>query len=204
MVPFIGMIQTFGFTFAPQGWTFCHGSLLSISQFSALFALLGIAYGGDGRTTFRLPNLVSRAPLGYAPGSPPPGLLGYSLGQLDGSQTWTLNIPELPTHNHVASFTPSGGGTSVKVEASTSIADEKVADTGDYLASGHPATGIPRYIDAAAAGTTVPLGGVIGGESGTGSVILQSAGDSMQVSVQDPALALNFSIALTGIFPSRN
>src|SRR5215510_2856694 len=86
--PFVGEITIFAFNFAPKGWAFCQGQLLPIAQNTALFSLLGTTYGGDGRTTFALPDLRGRVPVGFGQG---PGLSNYSLGQKSGAETITLN-----------------------------------------------------------------------------------------------------------------
>src|SRR5271170_1285296 len=112
MQPFLGQILMTGFNFAPQGWALCNGQLLSIAQNTALFTLLGTTYGGDGQTTFGLPNLQSRVPLHFGQGS---GLSPYALGATGGVEGVTLQTTQIPSHTH--SFTPqattaSGGATS--------------------------------------------------------------------------------------------
>jgi microcystin-dependent protein len=97
MEPFLGQIQLFGFGWAPTGWALCNGQLLSISQNTALFSLLGTTYGGDGRVTFGLPDLRGRVPLGFGQG---PGLSNYDLGELAGNESVTLVTQEIPSHNH--------------------------------------------------------------------------------------------------------
>src|SRR5262245_56936320 len=100
--PYLGQIQPFGFNFPPRGWAFCNGVLLSIAQNTALFSLLGTTYGGNGQTTFALPNLQSRVPMhaGQAPG----GSI-YSQGEQAGSEQVTLLITEMPAHTHSFSGT---------------------------------------------------------------------------------------------------
>lgn len=95
--PFIGQIQSFGFNFAPRGWAMCNGQLLSISQNTALFALLGTTYGGNGQTTFALPDLRSRFPTHMGQG---PGLSSKDLGEASGSETVTLTTQQIPAHAH--------------------------------------------------------------------------------------------------------
>ncbi len=95
--PFVGEIRLFAGDFAPRGWAFCQGQLLPISQNTALFSLLGTTYGGDGRTTFALPDLRGRVPVGFGQG---PGLSNYSLGQKSGAETVTLNPSQIPSHLH--------------------------------------------------------------------------------------------------------
>ena len=97
MDPFLGQIQAFGFNFAPRGWAFCQGQLLAISQYSALFSLLGTTFGGDGRTTFGLPDLRSRSIVGMGQG---PGQDNISWGERGGSYHHTLTAAQMPQHNH--------------------------------------------------------------------------------------------------------
>ena len=101
MDPFIGQIIMFAGNFAPQGWALCDGQLLPISQNSALFAILGTTYGGDGRVSFALPDLRGRVPVHPGQG---PGLSPYALGQKAGAENVTLNITQIPGHTHA--FTP--------------------------------------------------------------------------------------------------
>lgn len=97
MEVFLGTIMLFGFNFTPRGWAICQGQLLSIAQNSALFSLLGTQYGGDGRTTFALPDLRGRVPLGFGQG---PGLSDYPIGQLGGTEQVTLTSGQMPPHSH--------------------------------------------------------------------------------------------------------
>lgn len=95
--PFIAEIRIFPFNFAPKGWAFCDGQILPISQNTALFSLLGTTYGGDGESTFALPNLQGRTPVGHGQG---PGLSVRDLGERGGTETVTLLNSEIPTHTH--------------------------------------------------------------------------------------------------------
>ena len=108
MEPFIGQIQAFGFNFAPRGWARCEGQLLAISQYSALFSLLGTTYGGDGRTTFGLPDLRGRSIV--SPGNGP-GLSSISWGERGGAEQVTLSQNQMPSHTHgVAVSVNTGNG----------------------------------------------------------------------------------------------
>jgi microcystin-dependent protein len=98
--PFVGQIMMVGFNFAPQGWAFCDGQLLSIAENDVLFQLIGTTYGGDGQTTFGLPDLRGRVPVGIGQG---PGLSPYVIGQLFGSEAVPLTVNQLPPHQHVYS-----------------------------------------------------------------------------------------------------
>jgi microcystin-dependent protein len=106
MEPFIGQITMFGFNFAPRGWAFCNGQIMSISENSALFSLLGTTYGGDGRTTFALPDLRGRIAMQFGSG---PGLTSHSIGQKGGVENPTLSVNQMPSHTHEATNTISIG-----------------------------------------------------------------------------------------------
>ena len=107
--PYIGEIRMFGGSFAPAGWAFCNGQLLPISENEALFILLGTTYGGDGETTFALPNLQSRIPLHMGQG---PGLSSYTIGEQGGAEEVTLTVNQTPTHTHTPLASNTGGSDS--------------------------------------------------------------------------------------------
>ncbi|MEY2927140.1 MAG: hypothetical protein RL367_1617, partial [Pseudomonadota bacterium] len=106
--PFIGTIIQVGFNFAPRNWIQCNGQLLSIAQNTALFSLLGTTYGGNGTTTFAIPNLQGRTPIHVGQG---PGLSQYVLGQLSGTETTTVLSTNLPTHTHTATMAGQNAAT---------------------------------------------------------------------------------------------
>ncbi|MDQ1357508.1 MAG: hypothetical protein QOE07_1185 [Acidimicrobiaceae bacterium] len=121
--PFLGEIRTFGFNFAPRGWAFCAGQLLAISQNTALFSLLGTTYGGNGQTTFALPDLRGRVGISVGQG---PGLENYDLGEVNGAESVTLTPGQMPTHAHnvvanggAASATRPGGAVPAQTAASS-------------------------------------------------------------------------------------
>jgi len=109
MDPFVAEIRIFPFNFAPRGWAFCNGQLLSISQNTALFSLLGTTYGGDGVTNFALPNIQGRVPVHPGQG---PGLRAHSLGEFAGEDTVVLGIPQMSSHRHTLLATTITGGNS--------------------------------------------------------------------------------------------
>lgn len=125
--PYIGDIMMFGGNFAPSGWAFCNGQLLPISQNQALFSLLGTMYGGDGMTTFGLPDLRGRLPVGVGQG---PGLSNYTEGEPGGTESVTLTTSSLPAHNHPRSAyndkgdqsSPANGTTAAIVDSSNGLA----------------------------------------------------------------------------------
>jgi microcystin-dependent protein len=172
--PFVAEIRAFGFNFPPTGWASCDGQILPISQNTALFSLLGTTYGGDGRTTFGLPNLQARAPLGFGQG---PGLTGRSLGEQGGAATVTLISPQLPGHSHVARARGATGGVA-SPEGSVFGAAQARAESAGYHTGG-PAQAMA---DAAIA----PVGG------------------SQPHNNMPPYLGLNFCIAMLGMFPPRS
>lgn len=200
--PFLGEIRIFTGNFAPINWAFCDGSLVAISTNVALFSILGTTYGGNGVSTFALPDLRGRVPIHRGQG---PGLSPYSLGDNAGQETVTLTLSNMPSHTHVATFTPAtGGSAATTVAASSGLADE-VSPIGNIPAVpnfGH--TQYPSYT--APANSTGNLGGVASSSSGSGggTIAISPSGGSQPFALQQPYLVLNFIIALQGIFPSRS
>lgn len=175
---YLGQITMFGFGFAPKGWALCNGQTMSISQNAALFALLGTSYGGNGQTTFQLPNLQAAVPISEGQGA---GLSSYVLGQNGGTPNVTLLQNQLPSHGHTfnASKTNAVSATlSGNIPATTTVG----SPPGFYANQGTPPL---IFVNLAA------------GACGT-------AGGSQPHSNLMPSLTINFCIALTGIFPSRN
>lgn len=194
--PFIGQIQTFGFSFAPRNYALAQGQILSIAQNTALFSLLGTTYGGNGQTTFAIPDLRGRVAVGQGQG---PGLSANSLGQLSGTETTTLLTSNLPAHTHSLS------GVTGTLDAVDVKANQQSPTTGAYLGRGTDGAtapdSIPRiYVPAATgdAATKVPLAGV----NVAGNTAI--AGSGTAFSTMQPYLVLNQCVALQGIFPSRN
>jgi microcystin-dependent protein len=178
--PFIGEITLSAGNFAPKGWAFCQGQLLAIQQYSALFSILGTTYGGDGVTTFALPDLRGRAPLGFGQG---PGLSSYVLGQASGAQAVTLNVNQLPAHTHALMATAASGSVPSPAGAFNAANVDSQGGTATDFAAATPAP----VLAAMAAGS-----------------VGNSAGGSGPVAVVQPFLALEFIIALEGTYPSRN
>lgn len=210
MEPFIGQIMTVGFNFAPQGWAKCDGQLLAISSNEALFSLLGTTYGGDGRTTFGLPDLRGRVPMHKGRG---PGLRNYDLGQRDGRVNISLNLSQLPTHKHTATLT-SSSTTPITATATLNVKDG-LGDSNDagnnYLATGQAKNGKNTYPVSNGYSTTSTstmnseaVEVKIAGGSVAGSVSVENTGGSQPVSIMQPSLALNYIIALEGTFPPRD
>jgi microcystin-dependent protein len=174
--PYIGQIQPFGFNFNPQGWAFCNGATLPIQQNTALFSLLGTQYGGNGQTTFQLPNLAGRA--GCQQGSGP-GLTPRTIGETFGVNTVTLTQQEMPAHTH---------GINAYVQNDTSKRSGTPVSNGGLSLPG--ATTARPFIASAANTTFAP------------NMLQPNAGGGLPHQNQQPYLGLNFSIALQGVFPS--
>jgi microcystin-dependent protein len=175
--PFVGEIRIFGFSFAPRNWAFCDGQLLSISQNTALFSLLGTYYGGNGTTTFALPNFQGRTGVQQGTG---PGLSSYVIGEETGSETVTLTQGQLPLHNHV-----------VNAIIPVAVTQELHSPTpAAFLASSSPDF---VYSDAAPSPNTSLWSGAIA-----------VAGGNQPHDNTQPFLVLNFCICMAGVYPARN
>lgn len=163
--PFLAEVRIVGFNFAPRGWAFCDGQILPINQNQSLYSLLGTTYGGDGRTSFALPDMRGRTPIHVGE--------GHREGQMSGEETHTLSAAEMPNHDHVL--------------RASSLAGNQLTPQGNFLAK---STG-QNYAPPSDLGTmkTGTVANVGGGQ----------AHDNMQ-----PYIAVNFCIALQGLFPSRN
>ena len=187
MDPFIGEIVLFAGNFAPRSWALCDGQLLSINSHSALFSILGTTYGGDGRTTFALPDLRGRTPVHPGHG---PGLSDYDLGQKGGVERVALTVNQMPSHSHIAD------ASSIVAQLPASTASGGATEPGptDYPSSSG-GIGAPIY------GGTVNthINGAV-----SGSVTIHNNGGSQDHTNIQPFLGVNYIIALQGIFPSRN
>jgi microcystin-dependent protein len=170
--PYIGYIALVGFNFAPVGWALCNGQLLSIAANEALFQLLGTTFGGDGQTTFGLPDLRSRVPIHAGQSQ---GTSNYVLGQLSGSESVTLNSQQIPAHIHVAQAVGNSSGNS------TSPVNGVWARTSSEQLYSSNAPGASML-----------------------NPTFQPAGGSQPHENRMPVQALNYIIALEGIFPSQN
>jgi microcystin-dependent protein len=196
MEVFIGTILGFAFNYAPYGWAFCNGQIIGISQNQTLFALLGTTYGGNGTTTFALPDLRGRSPIHFGQGV---GLSPIVLGQVSGTETMTLLQTNLPAHAH----TLTGTGTVALNLSATTVTGGTITNETDggnnSFASGGSTPSI--YSEPGGSGTD-KIGGITGTGTLGGSTGL--TGGTVPFSIRNPYLAINFCIALNGIFPSRN
>lgn len=175
MEPYIGQIQCFAFNFAPKGWAFCNGQLLSIAQNQALFALITTTYGGDGITTFALPNLQGRAPIHFGQG---PGLSYYSLGEMTGTEQVTLLQSQMPSHTHPMMVSTTAGNTNSPAGQVLAVAVDGNETNVNSYGSQITGTASPQAIGA--------------------------SGSNSPVSIMQPVLVMNYCIATEGIYPSRS
>ncbi len=195
---FIGQIIHGGWNYAPRGFALCAGQQQSIAQNSALFALLGTSFGGNGTTTFNLPDLRGRAAVNTGQG---PGLSNYALGQQQGAETTTLTQNNLPQHTHPATFASTSSLNALTAKATQ---QEAGASAASMLArsvdtAANPVSAPAIYGPTATTGTTT-----VGGLNVAGTVTVGPAGGSLPLSLIQPVLAVTVVIALQGIFPSRN
>lgn len=178
--PFVGEIRLCGFNFAPVGWAFCNGQLLSIAEFEVLFTLIGTTYGGDGQTTFALPNLQSRVPIHQGQG---PGLSPYVIGQASGTEAVTLLTQNLPPHTHTMNASTAFGTTGSPGNAVLGVTNSGTAQA--------PAAGNLDFTTGAPNATLA------------NSALSLAGGNQPHTNIQ-PGLVVNFIISLFGIFPSQN
>ncbi len=198
MEAFVGSIMSFGFNFGPTGWQLCNGQTLAIQQYAAVFSLLGTFYGGNGTTNFQLPNLQSRTPIGMGTGL---GLSPRTIGMVAGTENASISISNLPSHTHIATFTPSGSS-GYNVSTNTT-GNALVPSATNNVLSGSPGGQTAAAIWATnSPAPTIPLGGGSGGSGGTVTNAL--TGNNIPTPIMNPFLVINFSIALVGLFPSRN
>lgn len=176
--PFVAEIRIFAGNFAPRGWAFCNGQLLPISQNAALFSLIGTTYGGDGRSTTALPNLQGRAAMHPGRG---PGLTSRRLGQRGGSEQVSLSEAQMPNHKHSVQA----------ISRNQFIQGNSLDPAGNFVAG--PQTG-NAFVP------TDPMPGT----ASFADAALTSAGGSQPHNNMQPFLAINFIIALVGLYPSRS
>lgn len=179
----MGVIKLFAGTYAPAGWAFCNGQLMSINRYSSVFSLLGTTYGGDGIQTFALPDLRGRVPLGAGKG---PQTNDYALGQMDGAETVNLVVDNIPAHNHVA-----------QLLVSSAEADTGVAARGASIATPGSSTG--RTFTATLGYKSVDPDITLNAKS----ITVSSVGSASPVKNMQPYLGMNYIICLDGIYPPR-
>jgi len=181
--PYIAEIRQFPYTFCPRGWMSTEGQTLPIASNTALFSLLGTTYGGDGRTTFNLPNLQERVAKGFGNG---PGIGSVQMGERGGQTEFTLQAVNMPTHTHTAS-------TVTTVEVSSGDGDVNVP-TDNVLAD----DGRDRIYNDQVPDANLSTAAVVS------TTTLQASGNSTPVNRQQPFVAMRFCIAIDGLYPPRS
>jgi microcystin-dependent protein len=191
---FVGEIRLVGFNFPPNGWSLCSGQILSIAQNETLFVLIGTTYGGDGQTTYSLPDLRGRLAIGAGT-----GLSTYVQGQSFGSESASILTSNMPAHTHAI----TGGVAVATTVGVTNLAGDKLGGNNHVLAVAEaftsPPVGVANYSDQAPNGN---LGGV--SSAVTSTLGLGPTGGNLPVSIEQPFLVMNYVISLFGVFPSRN
>lgn len=200
--PFLGEIRMVAFTFAPRGWAYCAGQQVAIAQNNALFALLGTIYGGNGVSTFALPDFRGRSPVGIGTG---PGLSAIDPGEQAGAENATLLITNMPAHNHTAVATATATATAeqaVGTVASNPLAVPSAINK--YLAASGTGQGAATiWSDALQTPQAIGNPPTVNVNVGVG-VNVGVAGGSQPFGIRNPYLGMNFVIALVGEYPSRN
>jgi microcystin-dependent protein len=194
---YLGQIIQGGWNFAPRGTALCNGQLLSIPQFTALFSLLGTTFGGNGTTTFGLPNLQGRVPIHWGQSL---GTSTYVIGQSAGNENETLLVGNLPAHTHTATFASTS---SFNASGAQPLAVAQIPHAGAVL--GHSVDTSPVGSAPAIycpAGTATPI--ALGGLNVAGTVSVGVTGGSQPFSILQPYLAITFAIVLQGIYPTRD
>ena len=185
--PFLGEIRIWSGNFAPRGWAFCQGQILSIAQNSALFSILGTTYGGNGQTTFGLPDLRGRAPIGVGQG---PGLSPVTQGDMAGTENVNLTTSQLPPH--APNVTVEVAIPAVSTSTTAVAAPANTLNLGPVAAAGRAGT---LYASDTPDVTLKPF---------AATATVTPVGSGFPVPIRDPYLGINFIIALEGIYPSRN
>jgi microcystin-dependent protein len=199
--PFIGEIRMVGFNFAPYGWALCQGQTIGIPQNQALFSLLGVSFGGNGTTTFQLPDLQGRSPVGTGHGL---GLSPITIGEIGGTENATLTTGNMPAHTHTATVT--GGITvtgTVAIPATTSTTGGTGTPGANAIlgTASNSGRALALYNTSSADATLKPFNVSSTGDAPT--IQNSLAGSNLPFSIRNPYLGLTCIIALNGIFPSR-
>lgn len=180
--PYVGQISMFAGNFPPAGWMFCQGQLLPISENETLFNLIGTTFGGDGQSTFQLPDLQGRVPVHQGQGG---GLSNYQIGQSGGNESVTLNTQQIPSHNHTILANNAAGTTAVPGSGATLANEDVNQGTNNPLTYDPFESANPNQV-------TMPA-----------NSIAPVGGSQPHENIQ-PILVLNYCISLFGVFPTQN
>ncbi|MGB0733830.1 MAG: phage tail protein [Pontibacterium sp.] len=198
---YLGTVCTTAAKTCPRGYLPANGKELPIANNQVLYAVIGTTFGGNGRSTFALPDLRGRSPVGAGSG---PGLSHVALGARRGREEVYLNTLHLPSHNHEAIFTPSSTSHAASVVVSTQPGTKDTPSDGDYLGVGKSGlTSVKQYVPQKNAAPTVRLGGVSGGLGTDGTIIVTNTGNSQPFYIIPPQQALTYCVNTTGLFPPK-
>ena len=192
MEEYIGILKIFAGNFPPKNWSFCHGQTLPISSNTALFSILGVTYGGDGRTTFKLPDLRGRVPVGAGTG---PGIEAIQAGQLLGRSNTQLTTDNLPNHTHTVEVTNPGG---VKIPVNTGAGDADTSDPSEGVIAnvGGEFYATKATENAVYSGNAIPNSGI--------EIAVGNTGGNTPFTNMQPRLGVNYIICIYGLYPPRN
>lgn len=179
--PYIGEIRLFAGNFAPAGWAFCDGSLIPIDENDLLFYLIGTTYGGDGQSTFALPDFRGRVPIGMGQG---PGLSNRINGEIGGQETVTLSTANMPSHTHLGQIVVNNGNATTSIPTtSSSIATSGIFSGRSFLPNLSYNTAVPDIL--------------------VQTVTSSTEGNSTPVTISRPRLGMNYIISLFGVWPAQ-
>lgn len=200
--PYLGTLTAFGGNFAIRNWAMCSGQMQAIEDNPALFSLVSTLYGGDARTTFGLPDLRGRSPVGVGTR---PGGMDYHQGERLGTELVTIDITQMPAHLHTAIFTPLGTAAPVtgRMQVATNAANTQVPDSNSYIAQNStPGFYKPTFQQPDL--TEIEGLSLSGGGSEGGTVTVTETGGSAPLNILSPVLPINWLIATAGVYPPRS
>ncbi|KYN83023.1 microcystin-dependent protein [Vibrio cidicii] len=203
--PYLGTLTAFGGNFTIENWAVCWGQVLAVDENAALFSLLGDMYGGDARTSFGLPDLRGRSPVGMGV---MPGGRNYQLGLRFGLEDIALNSLQLPKHSHAAVFVPYGGsgGVTASLQAATNPGNSSEPSEGAYISASTTSANFYKAGGLSPEPTLKEISGLAIDSSGGsgGTVTIGDSGQSSSFSIINPLQVVNWQIVLVGIYPSRS
>ncbi|TFH86516.1 phage tail protein [Billgrantia azerbaijanica] len=203
--PYMGSLCITAASCCPRGYVEAQGQLLPISQYTALFSLLGTVYGGDGSTSFGVPDLRGRTPVGQGTGT---GLSRVIPGERRGQERLTMSVAQMPTHSHAAAFTPSGSGggdieVTIPVSGNTS-GNQNVPDASHSYLAGSPGGPNGAQMWSATMSQVATVKGVTAsGGGGGGTVTIGNTGGGQPIETLPPQLGVRYCLAVQGLYPSR-
>lgn len=197
---FIGSVMTFSFPFAPRYWSLCTGQIMNLQQNIALYSLIGTAYGGNGTTTFGLPDLRGRIPMNQGTGA---GLTPKNMGNAQGVEQLALTLDNLPPHTHIATLGSLQATTAITLANPTTNPLTAPSATNAWIGASTAGDDGAANIFSTGPGTT-PVNQKGVNTTVTGDITIATNGAGVPFPILNPFLVVNFSIAMQGIFPPRN